>query len=105
MDALESKLETDIPIVESALKKLKAVVEKFSLQSENILSQVLKSGNRYIDTTNFGNVNIFLPRPDGKSGFIRATLDPSGQRIISVGLNREGDVTRGIQRGRFRKIE
>jgi hypothetical protein len=44
----ESEPKAEIPIVGSTQKKLKAVAEKFSLQSENILSQVLKSGNRYV---------------------------------------------------------
>ncbi len=103
---LESGPESaDIPVVKSAQKKLDSVAEKFSTRSDNILSQALKSESRYIDTANLGNINIFLPRPDGKPGFIRVTLAPSGEKVISAGLSRERDVTRGIQRGRFRKIE
>jgi hypothetical protein len=61
---------------------------------------VLKSGARYVDTANGGNINVFMARPDG-SGFIRVTLDPSGQRMISAGLNTAGNVTNGIANGRF----
>ncbi len=93
-----------IPVVESAQRKLNVIAAKFRITSNHILSQALQSENRYIDTANLSNINIFLSRPDGKSGFIRVTLDSSGEKIISAGLNRERDVTRGIQRGRFCKI-
>lgn len=61
---------------------------------------MLANGVRYTDSAHGGNINVFPARPDG-SGFIRITLDPSGQRIISAGLNTAGNVKNGIANGRF----
>ncbi|MGE3821412.1 MAG: hypothetical protein AB7I30_18540 [Isosphaeraceae bacterium] len=84
-------------MVEGAGPKIASLTSRYG---EGIESEVLKSGARYVDTANGGNVNVFMPRPDG-SGFIRVTLDPSGERIISAGLNTAGNVTNGIANGRF----
>ena len=53
---------------------------------------------------NAGNINAIIPRPDGASGFVRVTLDPSGSRIISAGLQTANMVKNGIESGRFTPI-
>ncbi len=84
-------------VVEGATSKIASLSSRYGPGIEN---DVLVNGTRYIDTANGGNINVFAARPDG-SGFIRVTLDPSGQRIVSVGLNTAGNVTNGIANGRF----
>lgn len=49
--------------------------------------------------------NIFLARLDEKAGFVRVTLDPEGKRVISAGLNTARNVEKGIEKGRFVKVE
>ena len=86
-----------LDVVPGAASKIASLTSRYG---EGIEDQVLANGTRYVDTANSGNINVFMPRPDG-SGFIRVTLDPTGQRIISAGLNTEGKVTNGIANGRF----
>lgn len=50
---------------------------------------------------NEGNVNIFLPRPDGKAGLVRITLDPSKTKVISAGLIKLRDLASAIKSGDF----
>jgi len=89
--------ETALPVVEGAAPKIASLTSRYG---EGIESSVLKSGTRYVDTASSGNINVFAARPDS-SGFIRVTLDPSGQRIISAGLNTAHNVANGIANGRF----
>ncbi len=72
-------------------------------QIGNLLYRVSIFGNWYVDKANNDNVNIFLSRPDyvDVPGYIRVTIDPTRQRIISAGLNKYRDVQRGIETGRF----
>lgn len=93
-----------LPVVKSAQGKLGSLAERFGRSSDNILEQGLK-GRRFRDLDNSGNINVFSPRPDGKSGFLRITLYPKGERVISVGLNKVRDVNRGIDRGRFNPLD
>jgi hypothetical protein len=89
--------ETALPVVEGAVPKIASLASRYG---EGIENRVLTNGTRYVDTANGGNINAFMPRPDGP-GFIRVTLDPTGQRVISAGLNTAGNVTNGIANGRF----
>ena len=93
-----------IPVVSSAQGKLASLAEKFETTIDKILEQGLK-GKRFRDLDNSGNINIFTPRPDGRSGFLRITLDPRGDRVISAGLNKLRDVSRGIEKGRFQSLD
>ncbi|WP_293006000.1 RHS repeat domain-containing protein [Nitrosomonas sp.] len=93
-----------LPVVKSAQSKLGSLADRFGRSSDNILEQGLK-GRRFRDVNNSGNINVFSPRPDGKNGFLRITLDPKGERVISAGLNKARDVNRGIDRGRFNPLE
>lgn len=86
-----------LPVVEGAAPKIASLTSRYGKGIENT---VLQNGTRYVDTANGGNINVFMPRPDA-SGFIRITLDPSGERIISAGLNTVRNVDNGIASGRF----
>jgi RHS repeat-associated protein len=97
---LESPFTKLIPVVLGAQPKITELALKFKMTVDELISTVMTNGARYLDTANSGNINIFLQRPDGP-GFIRLTLDPTGQRIISAGLNQAKDVINGIENGRF----
>jgi len=88
------------PAVQSAVPKLADLATKFQTTSPALLRNVLQNGTRFADTLNKSNINVFLQRPDS-TGFIRVTLDPTGQRVISSGLNQARDVASGIASGRF----
>jgi hypothetical protein len=90
-----------LPVVRSAQVKLLSLSEKFSLSSKGILKYAQKSGRQYIDKGNSGNINILSPRPDGKAGYLRGTLDPTESRVISAGLNKARDVISAIKKGRL----
>lgn len=105
--ALSSRLfsaSTGLQAVKSAQGKIDDLAVKFGSTSDDIVQQGLK-GKKFRDADNNGNINIFSNRPDGKDGFLRLTLDPSANRIISAGLNRTRDVNRGIERGRFTPLD
>ena len=89
-----------LPVVQSAAAKLQWLGDKFNVQQNDLLNRVLQNGAKYVDNANNGNINVFMQRPDGP-GFIRVTLDPTQQRVISAGLNQANDVLRGITSGRF----
>ena len=94
-----------IPIVGSAAPKLEALADRFGTTSSNIVNTALTTGKRLIDNANGGNINALIPRLDGASGFIRVTLDPAGQQVISAGLMRANQVANGIASGRFTPVE
>ena len=93
-------------IAGSAVEKLGAVASKFGTSGEALLGRAAESGKIFVDQSprNSGNINVFLPRPDGKSGFVRITFNPERTKIISVGLNKLKDVVNGIQTSRFRPL-
>jgi RHS repeat-associated protein len=75
------------PVMPEAIDKLEALAGKFATTGDKILSAAAQSNARFVDVLakNFGNINIFLPRPDGAAGFMRVTLDPTQSRVISAG--------------------
>ena len=93
------------PVARSAVGKLEKVASRFGTTSERILAQALEGGRRFIDKANNQNVNIYVARPDGKSGFVRITLDPTQTSVVSAGLNRARDVFAGIRSGRLIPLE
>ena len=103
---ISTKISTskNIPVVKSASTKLTSLAEKFGVDSKKILKDGLK-GQKFKDVGNDGNINVFSARPDGKSGAVRITLDPKGERVISAGLVKTKDVVKGIQTGRFKPIK
>jgi RHS repeat-associated protein len=90
-------------IIPPALAKLEQLATKFGTTTDAIVRAAQQSNARFTDllAKNWGNVNIFLSRPDGAAGFVRVTTDPSGTRVISAGLMRSGQVANGIVNGRF----
>jgi hypothetical protein len=94
-----------LPIIASAGAKLGQVAEKFGTTASSMMQNVLANGQRYVDVANNGQVNVLLQRPDGVNGFVRITLDPTMQRVISAGLMRGNQVANGIASGRFIPLE
>ncbi len=68
----------------------------------NFITQVQNTGTAYLDNKT-GNINIFAQRADD-SGFLRVTLDPDMNRVISAGLNQARNVINGIAGGRFMEL-
>ena len=68
----------------------------------NFITQVQNTGPAYFDNKT-GNINIFAQRADD-SGFLRVTLDPDMNRVISAGLNQARNVINGIAGGRFMEL-
>jgi hypothetical protein len=91
------------PVVPSAAAKLQNVADRFGTTSGEILNLARDSNARFIDLLqkNFGNVNIYLARPDGAPGFIRVTLDPTQSRVVSAGMMRAGQVGNAVVNGRL----
>lgn len=94
---------TLLPVVVSAIPKLQALAEKFGTSASQLANRVLLQGTRLVDNLegNAGNINVILQRPDGASGFIRVTLDPTQTRIISAGQMTANMVANGLRSGRF----
>lgn len=90
-----------LPVVASAGPKLANLANQFGGTAADIQRNVLTHGQRWVDNANAGNVNYLLQRPDGAAGFIRVTLDPNSQRVISAGLMRANQVANAIASGRF----
>jgi len=91
------------PVVQSAGPKLADLATRFGTTSPALLQNVLQNGARFADTAN-KSVNVLLRRPDS-TGFIRVTLDPAQQRVISSGLVRARNVANSIANGRFVPLE
>ncbi len=91
-----------LPVVASAAAKLDALAQKFGTSGEEIMNDVLSTGQRFVDVANKGNINVLMGRPDGLSGFVRVTLDPKSQTVISAGLMRANQVANAIANGRLR---
>jgi hypothetical protein len=71
------------------------------LSKENFIDYVEEHGTRYIDNENKGNINIYAPRPDEKSGKLRITVSNDGLRLISSGIERENKINNGLKSGRL----
>jgi hypothetical protein len=97
----EGAADTTLPVVTGAVPKIADLTSRYG---EGIIDDVLQNGTRYVDNGNDGNINVFMQRPDS-AGYIRVTLDPTSQRIISAGLNKVNDVVNGIANGRFVPIK
>jgi len=96
----QASAANQMPIMTSAEPKLQRLMDKFGMSQDELIASVLNNGTKYVDRLNKGNVNVLLQRPDG-ADFIRITLDPSMQRIISAGIVRARSLYNGIESGRF----
>ena len=94
------KAVSSIEITKAAQKKLETIANKFGTTPEDMLSEALASNSTFRDTDT-GNLNIWISRPDNSSGLIRVILDPSGQRVISGGLNHGKDIGNVLKKERF----
>ena len=94
------KAVSSIEITKAAEKKLETIAKKFGATPADMLSEALASDSTFRDT-DIGNLNIWISRPDNSSGLIRVILDPSGQRVISVGLNHGKDIGNVLKKERF----
>lgn len=92
------------PAVQSAGPKLADLATRFGTTRPELVRNVLQTGSRFVDLAHKSNVNVFLRRPDAP-GFIRLTLDPTQQRIVSAGLNQARDLASGIASGRLVPLE
>ncbi|HBV33006.1 TPA: hypothetical protein DEB72_00540 [Patescibacteria group bacterium] len=103
--ALNNTSFRDLQVVPSAHQKLDALSQKFGFSANDILSQASKSAQKFVDNANNGNINTWIPRPDGGQGLIRVTTNPEMNRIISAGLNTIENVKNGIVNGRFTPLK
>ena len=101
VQAFFANLTLSSPTSFSGSVKLADLGRRFSTPVTALVRDVLNNGIRFLDQST-GNINVWLQK-DGY--FVRITLDPSGSRIISAGLNRLRDIFGGIERGRFIPLE
>lgn len=96
-----------LPAVPSAIAKLQNLGEKFGVAATRLANQAITSGTKLVDNLdgNAGNINAPIARPDGASGWVRVTLDPTHSRIISAGLESANQVINGIRSGRVTPYE
>ena len=94
------KAVSSIEITKAAEKKLELIAKKFGRTTADMLSEALASDSTFRDTDT-GNLNIWISRPDNSSGLIRVILDPSGERVISGGLNHGKDIGNVLKKERF----
>ena len=94
------KAVSSIEITKAAEKKLETIAKKFGTTTDDMLSEALASNSTFRDTDT-GNLNIWISRPDNSSGLIRVILNPSGERVISGGLNHGKDVGNVLKKERF----
>jgi RHS repeat-associated protein len=87
------------PAARSAVGKAEETAAKFGMTGEELVKTTVAGGGKFVDQLH-GTINAFMARPDGKSGFVRVTMD-AGKKIISVGLVSAGNVRNGIMQGRF----
>jgi len=90
-----------LPVAASAVPKLGSLAQRFGTTVDGLVTTARTTGERFADMAHGGNINALIPRLDGASGFIRVTLDPTGQQVISAGLMRANQVTNGVASGRF----
>ena len=94
------KAVSSIEITKAAQKKLETIAKKFGTTTDDMLLEALASNSTFRDTDT-GNLNIWISRPDNSSGLIRVVLNPSGERVISGGLNHGKDVGNVLKKERF----
>ncbi|MBI2797210.1 MAG: RHS repeat-associated core domain-containing protein [Gemmatimonadetes bacterium] len=90
-----------LPVAVSAVPKLATLAQRFGTTADALVKTAVSTGQRFVDMANRGNINALIPRPDGASGFIRVTPDPTGQNVISAGLMRANQVANGVASGRL----
>lgn len=83
----------------SAIGKAETTAAQFGMTRDALVTSVVKNGARFVDQSH-GTVNMFMKRPDGKSGFVRVTIDATG-KILSVGLNTAANLKKGITKRRW----
>jgi RHS repeat-associated protein len=88
-------------IIPSAIGKVNDVAGRVGVSGGNLLRNILSTGEKFIDKRNNNNINILMNRPDGGSGMVRATLDPSGGRVISAGMMRTKQVKDLVESGQM----
>ena len=89
-------------MVPGARSKLDNVASVTGRSTNSILKNASTSTNRYIDTLNNGNINIWIDNTiNPGNDLIRITTNPEGTRIISAGFNNSNQVENAIQSGRF----
>ena len=94
------KAVSSIEVTKAAQKKLETIAKKFGTTPDDMLSEALAADSTFRDTDT-GNLNIWISRPDNSSGLIRVTLNPLGERVISVGLNHGKDIQNMLKKERF----
>ena len=94
------KAVSSIEITKAAQNKLETIAKKFGTTTDDMLSEALASNSTFRDTDT-GNLNIWISRPDNSSGLIRVILNPSGERVISGGLNHGKDIGNVLKKERF----
>ncbi len=92
------------PIVRGALDKLEKVGDQINKSPQEILDKASSATIRLVDNANNQNINILISKNANniRDGFIRVTLNPSAQRVISAGTMRFNQVWNGIIDGRFK---
>jgi len=94
----------NFPIRPTAIPKLNALSQQFGISKDEILQQASQSTQKYLDNKT-GNINIWVPKPNGVEGFIRVTTNPGLNAIISAGQNGAKQVVNGITNGRFTPLK
>jgi hypothetical protein len=90
-----------LPVVASAVPKLMQLADKFATTADDLAATVLANGQRFVDMAHGSNINVLMQRPDQVSGFVRITLDPNSQRIVSAVMMRAPQVANYISNGRL----
>ena len=91
-----------LPRVTSATQKIIERGPNAGINGINNFLQQAQQGTAYLDKTT-NNINIFSKIPDGTK-YLRVTLNPEMNRIISAGINTARNVANGISSGRFTQI-
>jgi RHS repeat-associated protein len=99
--AIEYGEGKSLEIAGSAVGKLEALAGKFETKGSELVGRAVESGQAYLDVRvgNEGNLNLFIPRPDGKTGLLRITLDPSKTKVVSAGYAKLKDVAKAVKSG------
>ena len=69
------------------------------MSGDELVKTTVATGGKFVDQAH-GTINMFMARPDGKSGFVRVTMD-AANKVISVGLVTAANVRNGIKEGRY----
>ncbi|MEO8380737.1 MAG: RHS repeat-associated core domain-containing protein [Acidobacteriota bacterium] len=83
----------------TAIGKAETTGAKFGMTGDQLVKTTVATGGKFVDQAH-GTINSFMARPDGKSGFVRVTMD-AANKVVSVGLVTAANVRNGIKEGRF----